>query len=256
MPKYLTRAEKTYYPKVGRRKYLRAKKCKNCGKSFQPNNSIRKFCSTDCAYKKRPLKGAVKQCKTCKKDFYVRPYGTIAIVYCSMKCVNDGKRKDGLKKGTRKRRICRTCKTIFYRPRSQEYWRGKGKFCSVKCRSKGKKATVQALDVMWAKFIKLRAKEMCEYCGKVGGLNAHHLFSRSNRTIRWDEDNGISLCVSHHIFGNFSAHKAPFEFAEWIKKERGLRWYNRLRKKARTVKKYDFEKVKKKLQKKLDEFDG
>jgi len=97
---------------------------------------------------------------------------------------------------------------------------------------KENKISVPYLDKLWAEFIKLRAGSKCEYCGKPDGLNSHHIFSRSNGSVRWEPDNGISLCVSHHVFGNFSAHKSPIEFVEWIKKVRGKDWYSRLRKKA------------------------
>ena len=90
-------------------------------------------------------------------------------------------------------------------------------------------------DALWSDVIKLLAKEKCEYCGKTEHLNSHHIFSRSNLAVRWDVDNGICLCVGHHIFGNFSAHKAPIDFIEWLKDKRGLSWYERLRIKARLV---------------------
>ena len=69
------------------------------------------------------------------------------------------------------------------------------------------------LDDAWAKLVKLKAGNKCEYCGKTDRLNSHHVYSRSNRSVRWDIDNGYSLCVGHHVFGNFSAHKSPLDFA-------------------------------------------
>jgi len=77
----------------------------------------------------------------------------------------------------------------------------------------------------------------CEICGKTEYINSHHIYSRSNRAIRWDIDNCSLLCPSHHTFSTeLSAHKAPMNFADWIIDKRGLVWYKRLRRKARGVK--------------------
>lgn len=86
---------------------------------------------------------------------------------------------------------------------------------------------------MWA--AKVRSVGACEYCGKTEYLNAHHIYTKHNYSVRWDLDNGICLCAGHHTFNSkFSAHKTPAEFMEWIKEKRGLEWYERLRQKART----------------------
>lgn len=100
---------------------------------------------------------------------------------------------------------------------------------------KNKDPSKRKLDLLWAKGVKLRARGRCEYCGKDTGLNSHHIFSRSNLRTRWDYNNGVCLCVSHHVFGQMSAHKAPIEFVEWLKEKRGEGWYERLREKAKSV---------------------
>lgn len=76
--------------------------------------------------------------------------------------------------------------------------------------------------------------EKCAICGKDGGLNVHHIFGRTNRSVRWDLDNLIPLCVYHHVWGKFSAHLSPIEFIEFVKDKRGNEWYKRLRLKATT----------------------
>lgn len=91
-------------------------------------------------------------------------------------------------------------------------------------------------DDEWAIKVKEQANFKCEYCGKIDTLNSHHIFSRSNHSVRWDLDNGVCLCVAHHTFSKgFSAHKTPVEFVEWIKEVRGEEWYDNLRRKARSV---------------------
>ncbi|GAG32481.1 unnamed protein product, partial [marine sediment metagenome] len=69
-------------------------------------------------------------------------------------------------------------------------------------------------------------------------LNTHHIFSRSNLSVRWDLNNGVCLCSGHHTLNNNSAHKAPTEFVEWMKEIWDIEWYNNLRVKANTIKKW------------------
>jgi hypothetical protein len=72
------------------------------------------------------------------------------------------------------------------------------------------------LDKLWSELVKKRAKGRCEMCGKNTSLNSHHIISRSNLTLRWDLHNGVCLCVSCHSLSNFSAHKDPLGFTEWL----------------------------------------
>ena len=145
------------------------------------------------------------------------------------------------KKTTRTHRVCSGCKTkrlikFYEKPTSLKCDDCKRKAKRVKKQSsKGYLEAKQ--DTVWANFIKDNAGRKCEYCGKTENLNAHHIFSRSNKQVRHDLDNGISLCSGHHVLlSTFSAHKTPAEFIEWIKEYRGIEWYERLRAKARKVK--------------------
>lgn len=91
-------------------------------------------------------------------------------------------------------------------------------------------------DKNWSYMVKELASNKCEYCGKTENLNSHHIFSRSNHNLRWDIVNGICLCSGHHILkSDFSAHKTPAEFIEWIKVYRGLEWYEDLRRRAKSI---------------------
>jgi hypothetical protein len=100
-----------------------------------------------------------------------------------------------------------------------------------------KNKDIKKLDKLWSLIIKTRAGFICEYCGERSYLNSHHIFSRSNKTLRWDVDNGICLCAKHHMLGNFSAHKSPIEFGEWIRKKRGEEWYQDLLTKSHKISK-------------------
>lgn len=107
-----------------------------------------------------------------------------------------------------------------------------------------KKGIEGKLDQAWSKLVKLRAGMECEYCGtKVKQLHSHHLFTRSRKATRWDVKNGICLCASHHVLGNFSAHKSPLEFSQWLYKYKGEDYIDRIMFKSNGISKlHPFEK--------------
>ncbi|TET08482.1 MAG: hypothetical protein E3J83_03285 [Candidatus Atribacteria bacterium] len=99
------------------------------------------------------------------------------------------------------------------------------------------------LDVLWAQAVKVIAQNRCEIVtdkrcqnvnglGKGHGLNAHHLIGRSNFNVRWDVDNGVALCVKHHVFSIWSAHKNPFWFLQKMIDIRGKAWYTMIQDRA------------------------
>ena len=100
-----------------------------------------------------------------------------------------------------------------------------------------KKSNITKLDKSWSE--KVREYGMCEKCHKLSPLNAHHFYSRSVRSVRWDTDNGFCLCVGCHTFSShFSAHKTPAEFVEWAIERRGKEWYDSLKKRKNQTVKY------------------
>lgn len=114
------------------------------------------------------------------------------------------------------------------------------------------------LDEAWAELVKLVAGHRCEFetdgvrCDKVSyynakgnlvGLQSHHFYSRSNRSVRWVVENGFCLCPSHHTLSSNSAHKAPADFVEWARKKRGEKWFDEIvKKKNQTYKPHKHEK--------------
>jgi len=119
-----------------------------------------------------------------------------------------------------------------------------------------KKKHQEAADKLWAELVKLRALGKCEMCGTTSYLNSHHIFSRDNRSVRWDVSNGVCLCAGHHALCNNSAHKAPADFVEWIKDRRGLDWYEDLRVKAHDTWDGDIETVLACLKEMKNQFKG
>ena len=78
------------------------------------------------------------------------------------------------------------------------------------------KSINKKLDIMWSKLVKEKADYKCEVCGATSLLNSHHIIGRVNRSLRWDLQNGVCLCVKHHEFGIQSAHQDPQWFMEWV----------------------------------------
>lgn len=93
---------------------------------------------------------------------------------------------------------------------------------------KNNKPTVKQLDDLCRKFINLRDKSTCVRCGRKRPqykTEWAHFYSRSNKAVRWDEDNSCILCFNCHY--NF-AHKLPREFSEWYKEHLGEKKFNQL----------------------------
>lgn len=85
---------------------------------------------------------------------------------------------------------------------------------------KSKKTELRELDEMWKKKVKDRDEWKCQVCFKtVTGHNcqAHHILPKGLKGMRWDVDNGITLCLQHHKFGNWGAHMNAIWFTFWLK---------------------------------------
>lgn len=121
------------------------------------------------------------------------------------------------------------------------------------------KAIDKRLDDAWRVLVKLKAKNKCEVCGKTKYLNAHHIFTRRNKAVRWNVDNGVALCPSHHTLSSrFSAHATPVTFNVWLKKNRGQEFIDLLTFKSNQISKlHQFEKeiILKELKTKIKEYE-
>lgn len=170
-------------------------------------------------------------CKDCGNSFRYNPRSTIKPVRCP-KCQN---LKDFQTKKENNKKIL-----------SQASFYGKISNCSVKKDNNvlkhklglktPKKASVdKRLDEAWAKLVKLRAGNKCEVCCGKENLNSHHIYSRTKHSVRWLPENGVCLCVNHHIGFGFSAHKTPVDFTVWLMQLKGEKFMEDLRIKANTT---------------------
>lgn len=83
-------------------------------------------------------------------------------------------------------------------------------------KTRTKSSTDKKLDTAWSKLVKLKAGNKCAVCSSENALNSHHIYSRAKMSLRWSIENGICLCVGHHIGAKFSAHKTPVDFNDWM----------------------------------------
>ena len=69
----------------------------------------------------------------------------------------------------------------------------------------------------WSHTVKVRDGFKCVVCESNQYLNSHHLISRKNKELRFDIDNGLTLCAKHHLFDmEISAHKNSFPLIIWL----------------------------------------
>ena len=113
-----------------------------------------------------------------------------------------------------------------------------------KRRSTGKKRKIDPrakleleLDKAWSGYI-LSRDRYCQICGGHGKLSAHHAFGRRHMATRWDVENGVLLCLPHHLYW---AHRDPSGFTEWFKTHVGLEHYERLAEVHRRIEKHTME---------------
>ena len=67
-------------------------------------------------------------------------------------------------------------------------------------------------------------------------LNSHHIFTRTHRGTRWDQENLICLCWAHH---HYMAHGRDTEkFRDFVIDRMGKKEFETLKVKAYTTTKY------------------
>jgi len=105
---------------------------------------------------------------------------------------------------------------------------------------KNKKKLAKECLALWGECVKVKAKHQCEYCKKKENLNAHHFFSRSRQSVRYNIDNGLCLCSGCHSLSINSAHKNPLFKDELLKRKiRTEQWLILLERQANTPQKID-----------------
>ncbi len=142
-------------------------------------------------------------------------------------------------------RFCsKSCRLAFTREKKRKENK---KIKIRKAKKKEKKAnSVKVLtkkaDILWAECVKIKDWYKCVYCWEEKNLNSHHIIWRSSRSVRWDINNGVTLCSLHHIFSSeISAHGQPLIFLKWLENEKGEEAINKLIYKSNIVTKVSSE---------------
>ena len=196
--------------------------CQKCGRRFYVVPSIvkigkGKFCSRKCSGKARYAR-VVRECLFCGTKFDARLDNVKngRGKFCSRKCYYKWLRGENHPRWKEKiKRVCETCGKEFevfpyclIKPRT-------GRFCGRKCQGVGLGKSQSGENhwnwqgglsggrigtLEWRRRVLKRDGYRCIICGEVGGLlNAHHIESwADNPELRFDIDNGISLCVECH----------------------------------------------------------
>ena len=86
-------------------------------------------------------------------------------------------------------------------------------------KKKSKKTEEKELDEMWKTKVKQRDGYICQICKKKltpKQARAHHILPRQLKKLRWDVNNGITLCDYHHRRGIYSPHQNVIWFFGWM----------------------------------------
>lgn len=168
---------------------------------------------------------AVVQCQQCQKEFDVVPARVGTAKFCSYRCrgawrsVNfRGEANPNWRSfGDPREKACQECGAVFsIRKRQPITTFREQKFCSKACadrggyRAKGDAHPLYRADSRrrsragkqgsWARAVLGRDKATCQHCGATGvEMHAHHIKSFAEHPeLRWDIDNGITLCHGCH----------------------------------------------------------
>ncbi len=88
---------------------------------------------------------------------------------------------------------------------------------SRKSEKKIKKKLERELNKLWRMYILERADSKCEVCQTTGvKLDCHHIITRKVKILKWDTENGVYLCIRHHLWGKESAHEGGAFFTRWL----------------------------------------
>lgn len=112
-----------------------------------------------------------------------------------------------------------------------------------------RKKLVKKLDKLFSEYIRRRDGK-CLRCGRTDTLQCAHISSRKNLAGRWNPNNAITLCYTHHLFW---AHKEPIEFAEWLKENYPMYYDESKNVKKTIVKNMDLNQVYEDLKHKFDD---
>jgi hypothetical protein len=159
----------------------------------------------------------VKQCQICGSNFRVRPYQSTTAKFCSYACagkwrsVHQRGSAHGGWKGGKDKRNCKGCGKPFEATPANPQ-----RFCSRPCADKhgvrlrgpnnskfdlnARRRSRSGKHAAWARSVISRDKATCQRCGITDvELQAHHIKPfKEFPELRWDVDNGLTVCAPCH----------------------------------------------------------
>lgn len=93
------------------------------------------------------------------------------------------------------------------------------------------KIKLNPLDILFSKYVRLKAGGVCEYCGRTTTLQCSHYHGRRKRILRWDEENVSAVCFSCHMY----LGENPYQHTEFFKKRLGTDRFEKLNIRAETT---------------------
>ena len=186
------------------------KPCPLCGSEMNRQSTM----CRDCYDKKRarPESYVTKICPFCESEFTVhkchieRGGG----IYCSVSCARSG---SPTRKRTRVKVVCENCNSEFEKHRSEIKKNVHDKnFCSPECWYEynqgdnhygyegGQNERINAEYHEWRKSVIERDHGYCRLCHSQERLEVHHIHRFAiYPDMRWDIQNGITLCHDCHV---------------------------------------------------------
>lgn len=115
------------------------------------------------------------------------------------------------------------------------------KHSSKKYQTSQRKKLIKKLDAVFSKIIRIPGK--CLRCGfgpPDRSLQASHIWTRHNMSVRWDLENAKPLCGGCHIWW----HAHPAEAWEWLATKRTAEELTQLRLRAQSIKQWTDDELK------------
>lgn len=94
---------------------------------------------------------------------------------------------------------------------------------------KNKTFWTNKLDKLFSEII--RGRGACERCGSKKSLQTSHIYSRTNRSVRWSIDNAFCFCAGCHFWW----HQHPLEASAFVKEKYGKKKAGALTKKSQQI---------------------
>lgn len=92
------------------------------------------------------------------------------------------------------------------------------------------------LEELWKEYC-LERDKYCQYCGSKDNLQIHHIISRKNNSIKYDVENGITLCKRCHSKISLNPTSRT-EFIIWYIKKYSLEKLEYLQMKGKEIKQW------------------